>query len=67
MLYINQRHLTSDSGQPASSFYSSYACELWCVCVPTYRSVPVYFNTEFNFTGLFFGSVFIHYLYQGNR
>ena len=29
------------------------AHELWLVCVPIYRSVSVYFNTEFNFTGSF--------------
>ena len=48
-----QRLSTSDSGRPASSFYSSY-CTRTVVCLPIYRSVSISFHAEFTFTVPFF-------------
>jgi len=50
-----QKRLTSDWRWPASSFSPSYCT--WIVkrvCVPIYRSVPIYFSADFNFAVKFF-------------
>jgi hypothetical protein len=49
-----QRHLTSDSGPPASSYIADTAHELWHVNAHSYRSVSVFCIAEFNCTALFF-------------